>query len=201
MNYAFKDETGKKFGRLQVIKLVSSGRIGAHWLCICDCGREKVATGHNLRRGQIQSCGCFHRELARLRGKALPHGVIKHGHARRGSPTREYQCWQAIHRRCYNIRNARWEDYGGRGIKVGDRWHKFENFLTDMGERPSPLHSLDRIDNDGDYTPENCRWTTLSEQQSNKSRAAKASDLAILYEYEKRFWNSDDPRLWEANYA
>lgn len=161
----FADLTGQQFGDL-VVRCRSTSIPGdrgrSRWVCTCVCGGFTVVAARHLRDGRIVSCGCRRqRTPARLR----------HGDGRRGAArTVEYNCWAAMHRRCYNPNVFAFEHYGGRGIKVCERWFKYENFLADMGRRPTPQHSIDRIDNDGDYTPQNCRWATKSEQRLNQRR-------------------------------
>ncbi len=155
------DITGAKFHRLTAIR--PTGRyIGrsAVWECLCDCG-NKIETAINaLRHGSTKSCGCLRREKtsAQLTSQNTTHG-------RSGTP--EHASWKAAIQRCTNPKDKRYSDYGGRGIKVCERWQKFENFLADMGERP-PGTGLDRINNDGNYEPGNCRWATASEQCQNR---------------------------------
>ena len=151
-----QDMTGLTFGRLTVVAFagMSSGR-NARWHCVCRCGKKRVVFGAALRSGTTISCGCAHREA-----------VTTHGQCR--SP--EYRAWWAMRTRCFNEKSENFEDYGGRGITVCKRWLKFENFLADMGPRPSAKHTLERMNNDGDYTPRNCRWATNQEQQSNTRR-------------------------------
>ena len=152
------DLTGRRFGRLVVVALASRGP--TKWLCKCDCGREHTTRSSNLLRGGSESCGCLRSELAsaRLSAQAKTHGL---------SRTPEYSAWRSMMSRCYNPKDAAYPRYGGRGIKVCKRWHKLENFLADMDERPPGL-SLDRLDNDGNYEPTNCEWRTDEEQQNNR---------------------------------
>lgn len=153
------DITGRRFDRLFVVR--SHGVVNGveRWLCRCDCGGEKIARSGALRGGNTRSCGCLNSENRRF-------STRKHGAYR----TKTYWVWQAMKDRCCNPRSPVFHYYGGRGIKVCARWlESFQNFLTDMGEAPDGLQ-LDRIDNDGDYEPENCRWATVAEQHSNTRR-------------------------------
>lgn len=157
----FINLTGQKIGRLSVIKLAEKGP-RAWWICICDCGTIKTISSSLLRSGQITSCGCYKKEND---GKHC----IKHGMAAGGKVTPEYNCWRHMKRRCLNPKDGKYDRYGGRGIKICDRWiNNFENFLSDMGKRPFAWSEINRIDNDGNYTPENCEWT--SKKINNRNR-------------------------------
>lgn len=152
--------TDQRFGRIRVI--AHAGLLGRHiaWKCLCDCGTEKIIRGYHLRYGSVLSCGCHRNEVARDR--EWKHGECSHR-------TAEYNCWSNVWRRCHP--QAPLKDrriYFDRGIKVCERWRSFENFLADMGRRPSSKHSIDRINNNGGYEPGNCRWATASEQRRNQ---------------------------------
>jgi hypothetical protein len=152
---------GRHFGRLQVVEqdtsAISAGKKVRRWLCVCECGTRVTAMGNFLRSGHTTSCGCkrIDKQVARL----TTHGM-------HDTPT--YQSWVAMRSRCTNPQSTSFKNYGGRGIRVCDRWMtSFEAFLSDMGEAPLG-HQIDRIDNDGDYSPGNCKWSTRAEQSSNK---------------------------------
>lgn len=155
--------TGRRIGRWLVIG--ESERRGAHgeyfWRCRCDCGTERDVYGVSLRRPKAsEGCGC-------LRPVSASQNFKTHGKSR----TAEYNIWCSMKGRCYNPRVDRYSAYGGRGIRVCDRWRdSFENFLADIGPRPTPKHSIDRIDVDGNYEPENCRWVTYDVQVVNTRR-------------------------------
>lgn len=155
------DLTGKRFGRLSVTSFAHANppRRQAYWNALCDCGERVVVHGSRLRLGHTKSCGCRVRDAGAER--LFVHG--EYGSA-------EYRTWRGMLNRCHNTREPGFANYGGRGIVVCHRWRdSFKNFLADMGRKPSTRHSIDRIDNDGNYEPDNCRWATAKEQSRNQS--------------------------------
>lgn len=144
--------------RLTVVKSAGSNKHGQSlWKVRCDCGTEFIAVGCSLITGNTKSCGCYSKDVHTTHGCATRKGTIN-----------EYAIWASMKNRCLSPTANCYHHYGGRGIKVCKRWLKFENFLKDMGKRPSAKHSVERIDNNGDYDPSNCMWATRSVQNVNK---------------------------------
>jgi hypothetical protein len=164
------DISGQRFGMLVVVDRAVPGPGGAQWNCLCDCGNAIVATSQRLRVGDKRTCGC---STTSLRAASLTkHGGAKIGGAVSGRHSPEYSSWLHMNQRCTNERFEHYDRYGGRGIRVCDRWrNSFQNFLLDMGPKPTPRHTIEREDNDGHYEPGNCVWATRATQSANTSRA------------------------------
>lgn len=154
---------GSKYGRLTVVRgfVKNPGRNGqTYWVCRCDCGNEVEVRARSVRTGHTSSCSCLNREIVGARHRK--HGMYS---------TPIYLAWQTMIQRCENPKNPHYVRYGARGIRVCERWRTWENFYADMGERPTPHHSVDRIDNEKGYQPDNCRWATRREQMLNTRRS------------------------------
>ncbi len=156
-----RDITGNKYNRLTAIKFSHFGESkykSRYWLFKCDCGKEKAIGKEYVTGGYTKSCGCLFLEVK-----------TTHGSTRNRTLTGAYLSWQSLKRRCLNKHEVVYQNYGARGIKVCNRWKKsFANFLEDMGERPSREYQLDRINNNGNYEPNNCKWSTKKEQANNR---------------------------------
>ena len=158
------DLSGKRFGKLTVDFKTSNPNLNctnteAFWLCVCDCGGTAVVSSYRLRTHHTKSCGCLRIE----NGFKLGRSCFIHG----GQNNPTWISWRAMMQRCYAPKNKDYHNYGGRGIRVCERWHNFQYFLMDMGERPEGL-TLDRKNNDVDYSKDNCRWATRLQQAQNR---------------------------------
>jgi hypothetical protein len=177
----FIDLTGQKFNRLIVVNLQPTPKgKPLKWECLCDCGNTVITRGSSLKNNHTRSCGCYNKERVSetvIKNKTT-HGMVS---------SSEYSIWSNMKQRCTNLLNTRYSDYGGRGITVCDRWKdSFENFYEDMGPKPSPGHSIDRIDVNGNYELINCKWSTVTEQNRNQRRCV-IKDLDQANEIRERY--------------
>lgn len=157
------DLTNQRFERLTVLKEAGRKWGGVAWLCRCDCGNEIILASKDLRFHNTRSCGC-------LQPQAASAANTTHGDCQNYRRTPEWNIWSGMWDRCRNPNKQNYQYYGGRGIKVCDRWREFANFLEDMGRRPGPNYSIDRKDTDGNYEPNNCRWVTQNTQLRNRRK-------------------------------
>lgn len=183
IKYSKEDLSGLKFGKLLVIQFDSVNKHSQRsWLCLCECGNIKIISGTSLKR-VTKSCGCLAKELIKLRRTS-------HGNCKNNSTTKEYYTWIGMKNRCNNPKFIGFQNYGERGISVCDRWlNSFDNFLSDMGLAPTKKHSLDRINNNGNYCPENCKWSTAKEQNQNRRKVLcinNFSDQELIEECKRR---------------
>ena len=165
MRFKRHDLSGKRIGRLTVAWPVGIRCRTVVWLCFCVCGNSRIVRAGDLLTGRTRRC----------REEAIK-AITSHGESKGAKRSLEYQSWYGMIARCTNPHHIGWKNYGGRGIRVCTRWLKYEHFLADMGRRPGRKHSIDRINNDGNYEPKNCRWATVKEQSANRRPRAKAAD-------------------------
>lgn len=166
---------GMKFGRLLVVSEHGRSKDSrVLWKCMCDCGKETIVQASHLKSGRIKSCGCLRNETSKKVN--ITHGKSK---------TPEYKTWCGMIKRCQNRNCTGYSDYGGRGIAVCERWLKFENFLEDMGMRPSKYHSIERKNVNGNYEPDNCKWASPTEQSRNTRKRKDGENLVVGVSWHK----------------
>lgn len=177
-----RDRIGEKYGRLEIVEfdeliVTPSNHYRYFWLCLCECGNVKSINFDCLKSGDSKSCGC-------LSPETTSKLFTKHGYRKKGKILSEYYCWYNMIQRCINPKNEFYHRYGGRGISVCQKWSEsFENFIKDIGYKPSKKYSLDRINNDGNYEPSNCKWSTKIEQDNNRSDNKKVINTETNEEY------------------
>ena len=173
MSSIARDLSGMRFSRWTVLSRASVGVKAPKWNCVCECGNKRAVDGYTLRKGISQSCGCMPAE----KGAKF---LTKHGNCYHPL----YNTWDMMRRRCSDPNATGYDRYGGRGITVCEKWkHDFSTFVADMGRKPSPEHTIDRINNDGNYEPENCRWATPEEQRENKRPRKKKTHCKSGHEF------------------
>jgi hypothetical protein len=180
---------GDRFGRLVVIASCATRTKHGfrQWECECDCGAAVVLSTNSLRTGHTTSCGCWNRERS---AQQVRERSRTHGYASRSDRSPVYSVWATMIQRCTNPNASSWQWYGARGISVCDRWRFFENFLEDLGEPPTGT-SIERVNNDGNYEPSNCRWATSTEQAANKRTSPKHLAPSVVAEIHHRYASGD----------
>jgi hypothetical protein len=174
-----KDLSNQRFGKLVAIEVDSSFKLPIRWTCKCDCGKIKPIRAYQLTSGRSKTCGCSNKTSRK---------AIKHGKANE----RIYKVWTTMKARCHNMQNSSYSYYGARGITVCDHWRdSFENFLADMGE-PENRYTLDRIDTNGNYCKENCRWADSTTQARNTriKSSNKSGSKGVCYKRDKKKWHA-----------
>ena len=167
----YKDMIGLRFGRLKVVSFFERKGTSYFWKCICDCGAEKNVRSDSLKRGKTTSCGCRSAEVATHHEYVGGKPATKH---------ELFSIWEHMNRRCYAKNNGNYKNYGGRGIRVCERWrNSFKKFVEDMGPRDDRSLTLERLNNDGNYEPQNCVWASIEEQQRNK-RTVRLNESVVL---------------------
>ena len=179
MGRFLNDLTGKQFERLLVVKYLGRKNHSSFWLCLCDCGNKIKVASAGLNSGGTKSCGCYRSD--RMKKLTFKHG--ERGGILRPNISPEYRAWSNMRSRCLNPTDKAYNYYGKRGIRVCDRWiDSFDNFLEDMGRKRTQRHSLDRLDGDGPYSPENCRWATWKQQARNRRNNRQCGSFRTLIE-------------------